>query len=92
MSYLKRFAIDKLKIDKSFVDEIGVKGEDQAIVVAIIQMARSLGMSTIAEGVESEAQLEFLRGNGCDEIQGYLYSRPLDPERFEAFVRDAAAR
>ncbi len=92
MSYLKRFAIDKLKIDKSFVDEIGVKDEDRAIVVAIIQMARSLGMSTIAEGVESEAQLEFLRGNGCDEIQGYLYSRPLDPERFEAFVRDAAAR
>ncbi|WP_188449235.1 EAL domain-containing protein [Arenimonas maotaiensis] len=91
MNYLKRFAIDKLKIDKSFVDEIGVKGEDQAIVVAIIQMARSLGMSTIAEGVETQAQLDFLRDNGCDEIQGYHYSKPLDPERFEAFVRGAAA-
>lgn len=92
MNYLKRFAIDKLKIDKSFVDEIGAKGEGRAIVVAIIQMARSLGMSTIAEGVETQPQLDFLRENGCDEIQGYHYSRPLDPERFEAFVRGAAAR
>ncbi len=91
MSYLKRFAIDRLKIDKSFVDEIGAKAEDRAIVVAIIQMARSLGMSTIAEGVETQAQLDFLRQSGCDEIQGYHYSRPLDPERFEAFVRHEAA-
>lgn len=91
MSYLKRFAIDKLKIDKSFVDEIGIKAEDQAIVVAIIQMARSLGMSTIAEGVETREQLDFLRESGCDEIQGYYFSKPLDPERFEAFVRSGGA-
>ncbi|MFM6989532.1 MAG: EAL domain-containing protein [Arenimonas sp.] len=91
MSYLKRFAIDRLKIDKSFVDEIGAKAEDRAIVVAIIQMARSLGMSTIAEGVESQAQFDFLRESGCDEIQGYFYSKPLDAERFEAFLRRQAA-
>ncbi|MFY9810192.1 EAL domain-containing protein [Aquabacterium sp.] len=88
MSYLKRFAVDKLKIDQSFVRELHTNADDQAIVTAIIQMARSLGMTTIAEGVETSEQRYFLSAHGCDEIQGYFYSRPLDPEVFETFVRE----
>jgi diguanylate cyclase (GGDEF)-like protein/PAS domain S-box-containing protein len=86
MSYLKRFAVDKLKIDQSFVRELTVDRDDQAIVTAIVQMAHSLGMTTIAEGVETEAQRDFLRERGCDELQGYLFSRPLAPADFEAFL------
>ncbi|WP_458734877.1 EAL domain-containing protein [Zobellella taiwanensis] len=89
MSYLKRFSVDKLKIDKSFIDELNDNEEDRAIVSAIIQMARSLGMKTIAEGVELAAQAERLRALGCDEIQGYWYSRPLGQEAFDAFMADA---
>ena len=88
LSYLKRFKIHKLKIDQSFVRDISTDLDDQAIAIAIVQMARSLGISTIAEGVETPEQLAFLRASGCDEIQGYLYSRPLLPEAFEQFVRD----
>ncbi len=87
MSYLKRFAVDKLKIDQSFVREVQSSTDDQAIVTAIVQMAHGLGTITIAEGVETQAQLDFLRTCGCDQIQGYWYSRPLSPEAFEAFAR-----
>jgi diguanylate cyclase (GGDEF)-like protein/PAS domain S-box-containing protein len=88
LSYLKRFSIHKLKIDQSFVRDIGTDHDDQAIATAIVQMAHSLGMSTIAEGVETIEQLEFLRARGCDQIQGYHFSRPLLPLVFEQFVRD----
>ena len=88
LSYLKRFNIHKLKIDQSFVRDISTDHDDQAIATAIVQMAHSLGMSTIAEGVETIEQLEFLRARGCDQIQGYHFSRPLLPLVFEQFVRD----
>ncbi|HEU0153827.1 MAG TPA: EAL domain-containing protein [Arenimonas sp.] len=87
MSYLKRFPVDKLKIDQSFVRELSGRQDDQAIVSAIVQMAHSLGMATIAEGVETAEQLALLRARGCDEIQGYFYSRPLEPAAFVEFTR-----
>jgi len=85
LSYLKKFNIYKLKIDQSFVRDINVDNEDRAIVGAIINMAKSLGLKTIAEGVETIGQLDYLHQQGCDEIQGYYYSKPLSPEDFQAF-------
>jgi diguanylate cyclase (GGDEF)-like protein len=77
LNYLKRFPIDKLKIDQSFIRDISPGSDDAAIVQAIIAMAHSLRLRVVAEGVEHESQLEFLRGLGNDEYQGYLFSRPM---------------
>ncbi len=77
LSYLKRFPIDKIKIDKSFVDGLPDDGDDAAIAKAIIVLSHSLMHTVIAEGVETPQQLDFLRANGCDEIQGFLFSKPL---------------
>ena len=87
LSYLKKFKVYKLKIDQSFVRDISTDPEDRAIVGTIIQMAKRLGLKTIAEGVETAEQLAFLREQECDELQGYYFSRPLPAEQFEAFVR-----
>jgi diguanylate cyclase (GGDEF)-like protein/PAS domain S-box-containing protein len=87
LSYLKRFQVYKLKIDQSLVRDITEDPEDRAIISAIISLASGLGMQTIAEGVETEGQLAFLREKGCNEVQGYHFSRPLPAEQFEAFVR-----
>jgi len=87
LSYLKRFQVYKLKIDQSFVRNITEDPEDKAIVAAIISMANSLGMETIAEGVETAGQLAFLRNQGCNEVQGYYFSKPLPAGQFEAYVR-----
>ena len=88
LSYLKQFKVSKLKIDQSFVRDIGEDPDDKAIVIAIINMAGSLGLRTIAEGVETPSQLEFMRLNGCDVVQGYYFSKPLPAQEFEAFVRN----
>jgi diguanylate cyclase (GGDEF)-like protein/PAS domain S-box-containing protein len=87
LSQLKRFQIYKLKIDQSFIQDLDHDSNDRAIVSAIIRMAQALGMQTTAEGVETEAQLEFLREQGCDEAQGYHFSRPLAPDALETFLR-----
>jgi diguanylate cyclase (GGDEF)-like protein/PAS domain S-box-containing protein len=87
LSCLKQFKVYKLKIDQSFVRGVTDDPDDQAIVSAIIHMARSLGMRTIAEGVETQAQMAYLRQQGCDEIQGYWFSQPLAADQFEAFAR-----
>lgn len=91
LSYLKKFQVYKLKIDQSFVRDITEDPDDKAIVGAIIGMAASLGMQTIAEGVETEGQLEFLKKNGCTEVQGYYFSRPLPHDQFEVFFREQLA-
>jgi EAL domain-containing protein (putative c-di-GMP-specific phosphodiesterase class I) len=86
LSQLKRFQIYKLKIDQSFVHDLDHASNDRAIVSAIIRMAQALGMQTTAEGVETAAQLEFLREQGCDEAQGYLFSRPLPASQIHALL------
>ena len=92
LSYLKRFQIYKLKIDQSFVRDLEDDSNDRAIVSAIIRMAQALGMQTTAEGVETDGQLEFLQSQGCDEAQGYYFSRPLAAKAFEAYLREHARR
>lgn len=87
LSYLKRYAIDRLKIDQSFVKDLATNTSDQAIVNAIIHMAHSLQMTTIAEGVESQEQAKLLHELGCDEIQGYWFSKPLVSQDFEKLLR-----
>jgi EAL domain-containing protein (putative c-di-GMP-specific phosphodiesterase class I) len=81
LSYLRRFPVDKLKIDRSFVRDVVVDRSDEAITSAIISMAKSLHLKVIAEGVEEEAQLSLLRGLGCDEIQGYYFGKPMSAEQ-----------
>ena len=87
LSYLKRFPIDRLKIDQSFVRDIPGDAEDTAIATAIIAMAHNLGIKVVAEGVESAAQLEFLQAQGCDYLQGYYLSRPLTADAFGALLQ-----
>jgi diguanylate cyclase (GGDEF)-like protein/PAS domain S-box-containing protein len=90
LSYLKRFPVDRLKVDKSFVRDIDSDPDDAAIVRAIITLGHALGLRVVAEGVETRAHLEFLREHGCDELQGYFFSRPVPAAEMEALLRGGA--
>ena len=87
LSYLKRFPIDTIKIDRSFVIECDVNTEDAAICAAIISLGRSLGLKTLAEGVEKQSQLDFLREEGCEAYQGYLFSPPVPATAMADWLR-----
>jgi diguanylate cyclase (GGDEF)-like protein/PAS domain S-box-containing protein len=89
LSYLKRFPIDEIKIDRSFVNGLLVDENDTAIVRTILAMAKSLGLRVVAEGVETPRQQDFLTAHHCDEMQGYLFSKPVPPESITALLASA---
>jgi len=97
LAYLKRFPVDRLKIDRSFVQNIATDLDDAAITEAVINLGHSLNIAVIAEGVETGEQLAFLSSRGCDEVQGFYFGRPMPAEELEEWLsmrpskHDAAA-
>jgi EAL domain-containing protein (putative c-di-GMP-specific phosphodiesterase class I) len=87
LSHLKRFSVNTLKIDKSFVRDVSENSTDAAIATAIIAMGNSLNLNVIAEGVETQEQYNFLKENNCGQVQGYLFSRPLPSDEFIAVLK-----
>ena len=92
LSYLQRFPFDTIKIDRAFVKDLDTESEQAAIAIAIIAMAHGLKLRVLAEGVETQPQLDILRDQGCDAIQGYYFSQPLPAERVEQLIRDLRAK
>jgi EAL domain-containing protein (putative c-di-GMP-specific phosphodiesterase class I) len=90
LSYLKRFPIDAVKIDQSFIRDLTTNPDDAAIAGAVVAMAHSLKLKVVAEGVETLEQLEFLRSINCDEMQGYFVSRPVPGDEFTQLLQEAA--
>lgn len=88
LAYLKKFPIQALKIDRSFIQDLGADGEDDAIVKATIAMAQSLNLKVIAEGVESRQQMSLLTGYQCQEVQGYLFAKPMSSDDFETYLKN----
>jgi len=88
LSYLKRIPLDRLKIDSSFIQHIQSKDDDEVIIRAIIAIAQNLDLEVIAEGVETQNQLDFLKNNKCNEIQGYYYSKPLSTDEMEKLMKE----
>jgi EAL domain-containing protein (putative c-di-GMP-specific phosphodiesterase class I) len=92
LAYLKRFAVDRLKVDRSFIVDLRDGTDDAAIACTIIVLGHTLNLRVVAEGVETAEQAVFLRDNGCDEAQGYLFSRPVNASEFEALLRKPVPR
>ena len=90
LAYLRRFPLDELKIDRSFITDFN--DESIAIASAIIALGHSLRLNVVAEGVEHHGQLDFLKRSGCDEYQGFLFSRPIPAGEFEALLRSSSIR
>ena len=88
LAYLKRFSIDVLKIDKSFINDVSIDADSAAIVSAIAVLAKSLKLDIVAEGVETRDQLEMVRRIGCDRMQGYFFSRPLDIDKLSQLIAE----
>ncbi|MCK4706100.1 MAG: EAL domain-containing protein, partial [Gammaproteobacteria bacterium] len=86
LSYIQRFPLDRLKIDRSFVEDIMKSADDAAMIVSIIALAHSMKLQVLAEGVETKEQLEYLQKQGCDEVQGFYFSRPLPADEFEKLL------
>src|SRR6185503_19875436 len=87
LGYLKRFPVDAVKVDRSCVDGLGIEGEDSAIVAAVVSLSHALGLSVVAEGVETSGQLAALLDLGCDRAQGYWFSGPREPAEFIELLR-----
>lgn len=92
LSYLRRFPLNTLKIDRTFVNDITTDPDDAAIISTIIAMAKALKLATVAEGVETQAQLDFLKGHHCDTMQGFFFSRPLPPEGIDTLLAQHNAK
>jgi EAL domain-containing protein (putative c-di-GMP-specific phosphodiesterase class I) len=92
LSYLRSFPFDKIKIDRSFISELGKKNDCVAIIRAVTRLGSSLGMITTAEGVETEQQLEILKAEGCVQVQGYLFSRPRPRSEIPALLQELSPR
>jgi EAL domain-containing protein (putative c-di-GMP-specific phosphodiesterase class I) len=88
LGYLKRFPIDTLKIDRTFVRDLSTNTDDATLTRAIINLAQNLRLKVVAEGVETEAQVSFLCWNGCDEMQGYFFAKPSNAEECERMLRE----
>jgi EAL domain-containing protein (putative c-di-GMP-specific phosphodiesterase class I) len=86
LSYLQRYPIDKIKIDRSFIANLGVESESEAVIAAIVKLAQALNLSVIAEGVETIDQHERLSMAGCHDMQGYLFSKPIDADAIDALI------
>jgi EAL domain-containing protein (putative c-di-GMP-specific phosphodiesterase class I) len=91
LSYLKRLPADKLKIDQSFIRDIGIDSDDEIIVLSIVQLAKALRKETIAEGVETVQQERFLTNIKCDNIQGYLYAKPMPASEIDVWLKNRAS-
>ena len=92
LSQLTRFPIDTCKIDRAFVRDIPQSADDTAITKAVISLGKALGVRVVAEGVETAAQYRFLRDNGCDEMQGFLFSKPIHPDAFADLLKNPGKR
>ena len=88
LTHLKRFPIDTLKVDRSFIHDLPQDAEDKAICQAIIAMGKSLNLTVVAEGVETLDQQTFLQDNNCDEMQGFFFSKPISSDQFAALLRE----